>query len=135
MPEKPKDVLDTPAPAPTVKDETVEPKAEVKTEAETEVKKTVESKPEPATIQSGGKWQIQLIASKNKAAVEQTWNNLAKKYVDLQKYTHEIQTTDLGAQGIFYRLRAGAFASRDEAAKACATLKAKGLRDCIAKER
>lgn len=135
VPEKPKDVLDTPAESPTVKDETVEPKAEVKTEAETEVKKTVESKPEPATIQSGGKWQIQLIASKNKAAVEQTWNNLAKKYVDLQKYTHEIQTTDLGAQGIFYRLRAGAFASRDEAAKACATLKAKGLRDCIAKER
>ena len=60
---------------------------------------------------------------------------MAAKYADLQKYPHEIQTTDLGAQGIFYRLRAGSFATRDEAAKACAILKAKGLNDCITKER
>lgn len=127
VPEKPKDVLDTP----TINTETVEAKSEAKAEA----KKTVETKSESVTVQGDGKWQIQLIASKNKAAVEQTWDILAKKYTDLQQYSHEIQTTDLGAQGIFYRLRAGAFASRDEAAKACAALKAKGLKDCIFKER
>ena len=57
---------------------------------------------------------------------------------DKQKYTtynHEIQTSDLGAQGIFYRLRAGAFADKNAASAACATLKKQGLNDCIAKER
>ena len=48
---------------------------------------------------------------------------------------HEIQASDLGAQGMFYRLRAGSFASKAEAAQACANLKAKGLHDCIAKEK
>jgi cell division protein FtsN len=41
----------------------------------------------------------------------------------------------LGAQGIFYRLRAGAFADKNAASAACATLKKQGLNDCIAKER
>lgn len=126
VPEKPKDVLEVTA-APAAKTETAESKDVVK--------KVTEPKPEPVAVQKDGKWQIQLIASKNKAAVEQTWDNLAKKYADLKQYSHEVQSTDLGAQGIFYRLRAGAFASRDEAAKACTTLKAKGLKDCIVKER
>ena len=93
---------------------------------------TIEKVAEPA---NGGKWQIQLVASRNKASVEKTWQDLSNKYRDLQQYSHEVQTSDLGAQGIFYRLRAGAFATRDAAAKVCATLKAKGLNDCIVKER
>ena len=36
---------------------------------------------------------------------------------------------------MFYRLRAGSFANKDEASQTCALLKTKGLRDCIAKER
>ena len=80
-------------------------------------------------------WQIQLIASKNKTAVEKTWTDLSAKYADLKNMPHEIQASDLGAQGMFYRLRAGSFASKAEAAQACANLKAKGLHDCIAKEK
>lgn len=89
---------------------------------------------EPAKTINGG-WQIQLIASKNKAAVEKTWTDLSGKFADLRKLSHEIQASDLGTQGMFYRLRAGSFASKTEAAQACAALKAKGLRDCIAKEK
>jgi cell division septation protein DedD len=92
------------------------------------------AEPVVATV-ANGKWQMQLVASKNKAAVEQTWTTLSGKYADLAKYSHEVQTSDLGAQGIFYRLRAGSFATREDAAKACAALKAKGLADCIVKER
>ena len=84
---------------------------------------------------SAGGWQIQLIASKNKTAVEKTWTDLSAKYADLKNMPHEIQASDLGAQGMFYRLRAGSFASKAEAAQACANLKAKGLHDCIAKEK
>ncbi|MBQ9034756.1 MAG: SPOR domain-containing protein [Alphaproteobacteria bacterium] len=127
--EKPQDVLETPA-----KEQKIQTKsAEVKTN---EVKTNIEEKPkEVEKLAQNGKWQIQLIASKNKDAVAKTWTTLSVKYADLQKYGHEIQTTDLGAQGIFYRLRAGSFATRDEAAKACTALKAKGLQDCIVKER
>lgn len=82
-----------------------------------------------------GGWQIQLIASKNKAAVEKTWIDLSSKYADLKKMPHEVQTSDLGAQGMFYRLRAGSFADKAAAVQACNDLKAKGLRDCIAKEK
>lgn len=84
---------------------------------------------------TGGNWQIQLIASKNKASVEQAWKTLSAKYAVLQSYGYEIQESDLGSQGMFYRLRAGAFASKADAAKACANLKTQGLNDCIVKQR
>ena len=118
-----------------------EPKTEVKTEAKQEAKpeskqpeKTNETA-EVAVPATGGNWQIQLIASKNKAAVEKAWADLSNRYALLKSYNHEIQTSDLGAQGIFYRLRAGAFADKNAASAACATLKKQGLNDCIAKER
>ena len=114
-----------------------EPKTEVKAEAKPEVKqpeKTNETA-EVAVPATGGKWQIQLIASKNKAAVEKAWTDLSNRYALLKSYSHEIQTSDLGAQGTFYRLRAGAFADKNAAAAACAALKKQGLNDCITKER
>lgn len=108
----------------------------VKTEKIVSAKKEmpVAAEVEPAKTINGG-WQIQLIASKNKAAVEKTWTDLSGKFADLRKLSHEIQASDLGTQGMFYRLRAGSFASKTEAAQVCAALKAKGLRDCIAKEK
>ena len=114
-----------------------EPKTEAKQEATPEPKqpeKTNETA-EVSVPTTGGNWQIQLIASKNKAAVEKAWTDLSNRYALLKSYNHEIQTSDLGAQGIFYRLRAGAFADKNAASAACATLKKQGLNDCIAKER
>lgn len=111
----------------------------IKTEekAETKPEEKPEAKPEPkAEVQQiVGNWQIQLIASKNKAAVEKAWTDLSSRYSLLKSYPHEIQTSDLGAQGIFYRLRAGSFADKNAAAAACAALKKQGLNDCITKER
>ena len=88
-----------------------------------------------AVTTPNGKWQIQLIASKNKDAIEKSWTTWSAKYSLLKSLTHEIQPVDLGAQGIIYRLRAGSFADKTEAQNACATLKKQGLTDCIAKER
>ena len=110
-----------------------EPKTEAKQEAK-QPEKTNETA-EVAVPATGGKWQIQLIASKNKAAVEKAWTDLSNRYALLKSYSHEIQTSDLGAQGTFYRLRAGAFADKNAAAAACAALKKQGLNDCITKER
>lgn len=127
VPEKPADILKP-------KKEEV-PKEEIKKE----VNKVVEEVKEPVKAVEKeapkGAWQIQLIASKNKDAIEKTWNNLAAKYALLKTYSHEIQSDNLGAQGMIYKLRAGSFATKEQAQAACATLKAKGLTDCIAKER
>ncbi len=113
---------------------TVKPEIQNVAKEETAPAKTEENTQAPAQ-QANGKWQIQLMASKNKAAVEKAWTDLANRYSMLKSYTHEIQTSDLGAQGIFYRLRAGSFADKNAAAAACAALKKQGLTDCITKER
>lgn len=126
VPEKPADILKP------KKEEA--PKEEIKKE----VNKVAEEVKEPVKAVEKeapkGAWQIQLIASKNKDAIEKTWNNLAAKYALLKTYSHEIQSDNLGAQGMIYKLRAGSFATKEQAQAACATLKAKGLTDCIAKE-
>lgn len=123
VPAKPADLLADTAPAkPAAPEKASAPQAK-------------ETKTAAAVPASAGGWQIQLIASKNKAAVEKTWTDLSAKYADLKNMQHEIQASDLGAQGMFYRLRAGSFADKAAAAQACALLKSKGLRDCIAKEK
>ena len=127
VPDKPADLL---ADSKNNKETAVKTEKIVSAKTETPVAAEVE----PVKTINGG-WQIQLIASKNKAAVEKTWTDLSGKFADLRKLSHEIQASDLGTQGMFYRLRAGSFASKTEAAQACAALKAKGLRDCIAKEK
>ena len=120
--DKPKDIL-----------KAEEPKKDEKPVEKKDEK--VQEKPQAPAQQEGGKWQIQLMASKNKPAVEKAWTDLANRYSMLKSYSHEIQTSDLGAQGIFYRLRAGSFADKNAAAAACAALKKQGLNDCITKER
>lgn len=126
VPEKPADLLNDKQEK-TVAKETPTVKETTKSETK-EVVKAAETKDK-------GAWQIQLIASKNKDAIEKTWNNLAAKYALLKTYSHEVLSDNLGAQGTIYKLRAGSFASKEQAQSACAALKAKGLNDCIAKER
>ncbi len=104
--------------------------------AEKTVEKTVEKVAEKPAVVANGKWQIQLVASSNKAAVEKVWSDASSKYAGVLKgLPHEIQNVDLGSKGTMYRLRAGSFASKEDAQKVCNALKAKGMNDCIAKER
>ncbi|MBQ8480908.1 MAG: SPOR domain-containing protein [Alphaproteobacteria bacterium] len=127
VPEKPADILNG-------KKEEV--KENVKEVVKTVVKEPVKEVAKVAEkVDVKGAWQIQLIASKNKEATEKTWNNLAAKYPLLKSYSHEVQSDNLGAQGMIYKLRAGNFATKEQAQAACAALRAKGLNDCIAKER
>lgn len=100
-----------------VKNET--PKAESKPEVKEEPKKTI------AAAQKGN-WQVQLMSSPNKAAVEKSWLTMSKKYEVLKNLPHEIESADLGAKGTFYRLKAGAFSSKAEAAAACSQIKSAG---------
>jgi cell division protein FtsN len=44
----------------------------------------------------------------------------------LTSLTAQIQEADLGAKGIFYRVRVGPWENRDDAIKVCEALKAEG---------
>lgn len=90
---------------------------------------TAASKTAPA-----GTWQVQLMSSQNKKAIENAWNTLVKKYPPLQGQPHEIETADLDFDGIFYRLKAGAFADRAGADGLCRDIKALGG-TCIVKKK
>lgn len=100
-----------------VKNET--PKAESKPEVKEEPKKTI------AAAQKGN-WQVQLMSSPNRAAVEKSWLTMSRKYKVLKNLPHEIESADLGAKGTFYRLKAGAFSSKAEAVAACSQIKSAG---------
>ena len=122
--------------------ETKAPIAEVKTaekaptpvaEQQKEAPKT-ESKQEAKTIAVTGPWQVQLISSPNRKAVDTAWEGLVKKYPVLQGQSREIETADLGAKGTYYRLKAGGFADRSGADKLCNDIKALGG-TCIVKKK
>ena len=122
--------------------ETQTPKEEPKEEIKIEIKQ-----PEPSVVASklkaqaqkeqaiaNGSWQIQLISSPNKSAMEKAWNDLSKKYAVLKGLPHEVETADLGSKGIFYRLKAGAFKERVEADKICNSIKSAGG-SCLVKKK
>jgi cell division septation protein DedD len=83
---------------------------------------------------SAGTWQLQLMATPNKSAAEKAYGPLAKKYGILAGYSHEIEEADLGAKGMFYRLKIGAFKTRAEADSLCKDLPALGG-TCIVKKK
>ncbi len=95
--------------------------------------KVTSQQSQPSQIASGV-WQVQLMSSNNKNAVEKSWKTLSSKYNVLINQPYEIETADLGAKGIYYRLKAGAFATRDGADELCKDIKALGG-TCIVKKK
>lgn len=81
-----------------------------------------------------GLWQIQLISSPNKSAMDKAWVDLTKKHSGLNGLPHEIESADLGSKGTFYRLKAGAFKNRSDADKLCNSIKSAGG-TCLVKKK
>ncbi|MEP1143587.1 MAG: SPOR domain-containing protein [Henriciella sp.] len=78
-----------------------------------------------------GGFQVQLSALRSEDAAKSAWSNLQNTAPDLfQGATLDIQRADLGAKGVFYRLRIGSFEDRDAAKEFCADVKAAG-KDCM----
>lgn len=85
-------------------------------------------------VAPSGSWQIQLISSPNKSAMDKAWADLSKKYSALKGLPHEVEAADLGAKGTFYRLKAGAFKERIDADKICNSIKSAGG-SCLVKKK
>ena len=66
----------------------------------------------------------------SEAAARDVWNRVAEDNADiLNGVTPYIIEADLGSRGVFYRLRAGAYAERGDGERLCRQLKRRGV-DC-----
>lgn len=78
-----------------------------------------------------GAFGVQLLASPLEQDAVAAWDRLSAKHsAALAALPHEVVRADLGAKGVFYRLRAGSFASRAEAKAVCTKLAAV-KQDCM----
>ena len=74
-----------------------------------------------------GQFLVQVAAFRSENAAEAEWRKSAAQHPDLYRGAGKrIQRADLGAKGVFYRLRIGAFAEKSEAMAFCDALKATG---------
>lgn len=99
----------------------VEAKPEVKVDAPKPIAKA-EPKAAPAKSTSGtGKVQLGAYTSEEEA--RNAWERIKKKFPELSDKTVYVVKADLGAKGVYYRLRAGGIA---DVKAFCAKLTAKG---------
>jgi len=96
-------------------------------EAAAPVKKTA-----PSASAAGG-YVVQLAAFRDEPTAQSEFRKLQKKHPALAGLSPDIQKADLGAKGIYYRLRGG-YMDKTKAADLCARLKAEG-QACLVKPR
>jgi SPOR domain len=80
---------------------------------------------------SNGPYVAQLAALQSEAATDQAWRRLSSRAPQLFARVHlDVERADLGQRGIYYRVRAGYFADRANAARFCERIRQMG-QDCI----
>ena len=74
-----------------------------------------------------GTYMVQVAAFRTQDAAEAEWRKSSTEHPDLFRGAGKrIQRADLGAKGVFYRLRVGGFSQKTEADAFCDALKAEG---------
>lgn len=131
-----------------VKETVKEVQHEAVTETKTAVEKTVAAAPTPKPTpkveqvkkeapvvaekqpEATGDYRIQLASVRSDAAAQAGWKRLQAKHKSiLEGVALHVQTVDLGAKGVYHRIRAGEF-TKAKAQSVCAALKSQGS-DCI----
>jgi cell division septation protein DedD len=76
---------------------------------------------------SGGGYAVQVSSQHNEAEAQASFKALRAKFPDqLNGREPIIRRADLGAKGVYYRALVGPFASMEQAAGLCSSLKAAG---------
>jgi len=79
---------------------------------------------------ANGQFVAQLAALQSEAAVDPLWRRLSSRAPQLfAAAALDVERADLGQRGIYYRVRAGHFANRDQAALFCDRIRQMG-QDC-----
>ena len=74
-----------------------------------------------------GAFSVQLVSVRDPAATSSYWDTARTQYPDLfVGLTPSVQRADLGAKGVYHRLRVGPFEDRASATRTCDALKARG---------
>jgi len=80
---------------------------------------------------ANGAFVVQLAALQSEAAVEPAWRRLSSRAPQLFEHARlDVERADLGARGVCYRVRAGYFADRANAARFCDRIRQMG-QECI----
>jgi hypothetical protein len=80
---------------------------------------------------ANGPYVAQLAALQSEAAVQPAWARLSSRAPNLFSQARlDVQRADLGARGIYFRVRAGFFADRANASLFCERIRQMG-QDCI----
>jgi hypothetical protein len=75
---------------------------------------------------------VQVGSKQNQTDALATFADMQQKYPTLlANYRPMVQKADLGAKGVWYRLRIGPIADKGAATKLCSQLKSQGLSDCL----
>jgi cell division septation protein DedD len=97
-----------------------------------------EAKPKPAaqpaaaTPAAATKYVVQVGSKKNQTDALASFADMQQKYPKLlASYRPMVQKADLGAKGVWYRLRIGPIVDKTAATKLCSQLKSQGLPDCL----
>jgi cell division protein FtsN len=84
-----------------------------------------------APVAGQARFLVQLSALRSSDAAESAWAQMDVAHPGLLRgVKKDVQRADLGAQGIYYRLRAGYFGDRIQANTFCERVKGAGL-DCM----
>lgn len=113
-----------PAPEP-VREREAEPVRQAEAPAEQPA-----SRPAPAASASGN-FVVQIAAFRTIEEAEEAWIAFISRFPDLAGgRSPSIMEANLGARGIYHRLRIAGFETRDEASRYCQTLSSRG-QDCL----
>ncbi|PHR91118.1 MAG: hypothetical protein COA69_13790 [Robiginitomaculum sp.] len=121
---KPKAPTDTSTANVVIKDRTAKPLASsVKT-------------PRATTAIGAGAYVVQVASLRSRVEANTLWTRLDDKMGDVIGSAHsaDIKRVDLGAKGIYYRLRVSGLADKNAATALCSRLKTRG-QDCIVTKR
>lgn len=83
-------------------------------------------------VAADGGFVVQIAAVRSEAAARTAWADAARRAGALERAKLDLSRADLGAQGVFYRVRAGYFPDRAAASAFCAELMASGLQCMVA---
>jgi tetratricopeptide (TPR) repeat protein len=86
----------------------------------------------PAAAPASG-WTVQIASAASEDAAWSTWKNMQKKFKVLSGQSPVVMKADLGAKGIFYRVRFAGFEDQTGAQSACSKLKSKGVSCFVSK--
>lgn len=88
--------------------------------------------PTPSPYASSGAYVVQVAALRSQADANQEWTRLNRTVGDMIESRHyaDINRTDRGERGVFYRLRVAGFTGKADANDFCAALKTRS-QDCL----